>query len=391
MAVKVNTPQPQQAAQQKRPTIPFPRASRMKSNLSFVEGPITLGATSVPFGPIQIPANGYMRALTLQFDITSTGNTADVALSSDAPWNFLQQISVTTSSGDSLIVPIDGYALYNVIRVGAFGQNVITCDPQEDPNYNPGNTGTGSTGGSASFALRIPFEIDETTGFGSLPNLAANRSYFIQGIVNALSTVFTTPPDGTVTMTITAIADYWSVPNATNAQGDPQEVAPYGNGSFHVVQQQTIPVAAGSGIYQLNNVGNVIRQIICIYRDNSGVRQSWFSSAMPDVTELILNNDVMLYLTRKEFQRQMVYSTVSFVSSVQANGLEDGVMIFSGMSGNGQNIVDGHNSRNQLLPTLDATLLQIRGTNWSTAGTLQVITSSIVPTSAAALYAPHVY
>lgn len=400
MAVKIgNQPAAQHGATQApaTPRIPFPRAARMKTNLSFSLGPVTLGASAVPFGPIQIPANGYLRALNLEFNVVSTGNAATVALAAtnDAPFSHIQQISVTTSSGDALIVPIDGYALAMVQKYGCFGQSSPYSDPRADPTFAAPTVGAGATAGSSLFRLRVPFEIDASTGFCSLPNLAANRSYYVQGLFNPLASVFSTPPGGTVTVTVTATAEYWSVPNDTNAQGDPQETAPVGNGSFSVIQSETIPVNSGTGIYQMHNVGNVIRQIIMIYRDGSGVRIA--DASAPGVFELVLNNDLLFYQTKNEFKREIAnagfgagYGAVAAAQNT-AQGQDAGVWPFIQFLAPGQGDIRHDGPRNQYLPTLDATLIQIRGTSWGTTGTLQVITNSIVPTSAAALYAPHIY
>lgn len=398
MAVQVrgNAPAPAQGGQPVA-RIPFPRAARQKTNLSFALNPITLGAGAVPFGPIQIPANGYLRALNFEVKILSTGNSATVALAAtnDAPFSFIQQLSVTTSSGDALIVPMSGYQLAMLCKYSSFGMEAPYSDPRVDPTFAAPTTGAGATAGAALFRLRIPFEIDSSSGFCSLPNLAANRSYNIQGIFNALSGVFTTVPNGTVTATITVTAEFWSVPNDTNAQGDPQETAPFGNGSFVVTQLETIPITAGAGIYQLHNVGNVIRSLILIYRDGSGVRVA--DANLPNVLELVLNNDLLIYQTVNEVKRQLTtagfgaaYGAVAAAQNT-AQGQDAGVIPYTQFLGNGQAGIRGNDSRNQYLPTLDATLLQVRGTSWGTNGTLEVITSSVVPTNAQALYAPHIY
>ena len=402
MAIKVAekskapaAPPPAQAAAVTR--IPFQRAARMKSNLSFQLNPITLGATSPAFGPIQITANGYMRALWLEFAVASSGNSATVALNADSPFNLIQQMSFTTSSGDSLIVPMDGYALAMVQKYGAFGAETPYSDPRTDPTFANFTTGSGATAGTGTFALRIPFEIDASSGFCSLPNMAANRSYNLQGLFNPLATIFATPPNGTVTVTVSAIAEYWSVPNDTNAQGQPQETAPPGNGSFHVLQIENIPINAGAGIYQLHNVGNVIRQIIPILRTSAAgtPRETWANT--PAVLELVLNNDLLFYNTRNNFRRVLAqtgygaaYGAVGAAVDTP-QGQDNGVFPYVQFLAPGSTVIRHDGPRNQYLPTLDATLLQIRGTSWASAGTLQVVTSSVVPTDAAAIYAPHLW
>lgn len=374
--------------------IPFARAARMKKNLSFSIGPVSLGAGAQPFGPIQIPANGYLRALNLDVTVTVADNDAAVvAFEPDAPYNLFQQISVVTSSGDSLIVSMSGYSLAQAIKFGAFGQETPYCDPAHFGGAAM-VTGDGATGGSFSFRLRVPFEIDASSGFCSLPNMAANRSYNLQGLFNSLAAIYTVAPDGTApVVNVKGTAEYWSVPNDTNAQGDVQQTAPVGNGSFHALQVQTIPINAGSGIYQLTNVGNVIRQIIFIYRDSDGVRSTLAN--WPDVSEILLNNDQLFYLTKNDWTNDLNNNgwigQPSLPATASDGELDSGVFPLIQFAAPGETVTMHDGPRNQYLPTLDATLLQIRGTAWGEAGTLEVITSSIVPKSADALYAPHVW
>lgn len=374
--------------------IPFQRASRMKENLSF-QTVTTVGATVVPFGPIQVPANGYMRFIELDVVFSVTGNAATVAgVTADAPWNIIGQISLTTSSGDSLMVPVGGFALFCINKFGTFSGTAPFCDPRADSSFTAPTVGAGATAGSFNFNLKLPMEIDQSSGYGSLPNLAANRSYFVQGQFNPLTSLFTTPPNGTTTVTITAVANFWAVPNATNANGDAQQQEPVGNGSFSVWQLETIPVTASTSLYTLHNVGNVIRQIIMIYRDVSGVRTATANS--PALFELVLNNDELFYRPKTEFIRKVTSQTgyganygASSAALGTAQGQEQAVWPWLDFLAQGEAIIECNNPRDQYLPTLDATLLQVRGTAWGVAGTLEVYTNSVVPISANSLYAPH--
>lgn len=398
MAVRVagaNAPKgasPASGSSAPAPVVPFRRASRQKSNLSFQLAPVTLGSTAAPFGPIQIPANGFMRSLVLDVTVTSSGNSAAVAFQADAPWNVIQSISLTTSSGDSLLVPVGGYALFAINKYGNLGLTAPEADPRCDPTYSA-VTGTGAAGGSARFRLRIPMEVDPQSGYCSLPNLAANRSYYVQGAFNSLANVYSTAPTVAPSVSITATAEYWSVPNATNGTGDAQAQEPPGNGSFSIWQLETIPINAGTGIYQLHNVGNVIREIILVGRTAAGVR--WSTAQAPNLFEWVLNNDLLLYRTQAELQRAMAtvfgygagYGTVAAANET-AQGQDNGVWVLSEFL-SGLAADRPSDPRDQYLPTLDSTLLQLRGTSWGVSGTLEVYTNSIVTTSADALYAPH--
>lgn len=382
-----------QTAQASAPVIPFPRASRMKSQQSFTLGPQTLGAAAVPFGPIQIPANGYLRKITLDCVVSSTGNSATVATpNADAPFAFIQQMSLTTSSGDNLITPMSGYAYAMMQKYGAFGVNPPNCDPRTDPGFAAPTTGGGGTAGSCRFRLEIPIEIDASSGFCSVPNMAANRAYYITGTFAALTSMFATPPNGTVTITITATADYWAVPNSANAAGDPQAVEPVGTGAYSIWQYESVVLNGGVQLVQSHNVGNVLRQVILIFRQSNVRNSSNFAS----LVEVLLNNDLLLYLPVPIWQQGLAeasgYGSIFGPTTPAldaAQGLDTGVYVLHQFLAPGNSKIQNTSPRDQYLPTLDATLLQFRLTSLASGGTLEILTNSIVTDDAKALYAPH--
>jgi hypothetical protein len=276
-------------------------------------------------------------------------------------------------------------------------------DPRSDQYFSI-TSGSGATGGSFSFRLFIPVEIDQTSGFTSIPNLAANKSYQVNIQLAASSAVYSTAPTTAGTYTITVINHYWSQPAAMNAVGVPQQIAPVGVGSINLTQNQSIPVTSGDRIVQISNVGNVIHKLIFTLRKSDGTRTG---SDWGATNQLILNNDTLFYWTTPSSSTNKntwasyitdVYGygdavngtapgTTSTIDS--ANGLDTGVyaLNFGDINGNGQTAC----SRDQFLPTLDSTLLQLRSTSFgANASTLEVISMAVKPTSAAALYAPHI-
>jgi hypothetical protein len=239
-------------------------------------------------------------------------------------------------------------------------------------------------GGSFAFTLRIPFELDPHDAFCSVPNLAANKSYQIQLILAPEASVYTTNPTTAPTINITGIAEFWTQPNPTNGVGTPQEVAPLGAGSVSMWRIQTIPVTAGDKILQLTNVGNVIRMLIVTLRNAAGARDG---ADIPATWQLILNNDTLFYLPDSLWTGDLASSTGYTATALDAaGGLDTGVRAFHyQLEQNGRTRCDG--PRDQRLPTLDSTLLQLRGTSFGAgAATLEVITNEIKPVSAAALY-----
>ena len=389
------------------PAIPFVRAARKKSAAAAtLTGTVPAAATQLQV--ISVPAAGYLRGIELLVDVATSGNSATTAFKTaasagDAPWSFINSINLVSADGSNLVSNVSGYQLFLVNKYGAFRTGNQQMDPRSDQYFNL-TTGSGGTGGSFSFRLFIPVEIDQSQGFCAIPNLAANKSYQINIQLNASGSVYSTAPTAAGAYTITVINHYWSQPAAMNAVGVPQQIAPVGVGSVNLTQLQTIPVTQGDRIVQIQNVGNVIHKLIFTLRNSSGIRvgTDWGAT-----NQLILNNDTLFYwntpnsTTNKNTWASYITDVYGYGDALNAtapgtqstldaaNGLDTGVYAINFGDINGTASTSA--SRDQFLPTLDSTLLQLRSTSFgSTAATLEVLSMAVKPTSAAALYAPHI-
>lgn len=389
------------------PAIPFVRAARKKSAAAAtLTGTVPAAATQLQV--ISVPAAGYLRGIELLVDVATSGNSATTAFKTaasagDAPWSFINSINLVSADGSNLVSNVSGYQLFLVNKYGAFRTGNQQMDPRSDQYFNL-TTGSGGTGGSFSFRLFIPVEIDQSQGFCAIPNLAANKSYQINIQLNASTNVYSTAPTTAGSYTITVINHYWSQPAAMNAVGVPQQIAPVGVGSVNLTQLQTIPVTQGDRIVQIQNVGNVIHKLIFTLRNSSGIRvgTDWGAT-----NQLILNNDTLFYwntpnsTTNKNTWASYITDVYGYGDALNAtapgtqstldaaNGLDTGVYAINFGDINGTASTSA--SRDQFLPTLDSTLLQLRSTSFgSTAATLEVLSMAVKPTSAAALYAPHI-
>ena len=389
------------------PAIPFVRAARKKSAAAAtLSGTVPASATQLSV--VSVPAAGYLRGIELLVDVATSGNSATTAFKTaatagDAPWSFINSINLVSADGSNLVSNISGYQLFLVNKYGAFRSQGQQMDPRSDQYFNI-TSGSGGTGGSFSFRLFIPVEIDQSQAFCAIPNLAANKSYQVNIQLAASSAVYSTAPTSAGTYTITVINHYWSQPAALNAVGVPQQIAPVGVGSINLTQLQSIPVTSGDRIVQISNVGNVIHKLIFTLRKSDGTRTSadWGAT-----NQLILNNDTLFYwttpnsTTNKSTWSSYITDVYGYGDAVNAsapgtqstidsaNGLDTGVyaLNFGDINGNGQTAC----SRDQFLPTLDSTLLQLRSTSFgSNASTLEVLSMAVKPTTAAALYAPHI-
>ena len=365
------------AGRQAAAALPFAIASRRMTRFSFNAGQFTLGAGSqTPISPVQVPAVGYLSHINLEVTVTGTGGTAP-AFTADAPFNVLAAVEFKTASGNDIIVPVTGYQLYLVNKYGCQFSQAPWSDVKANRQYS-------ATSPNAHFFLAIPLEIDSSNGLGAIPALASNRSYQLQLTLAAQSAVTTSNP--TLVVTVTGTAYYWSQPTDSTNTGVAQQSAPNGLGTLSQWQLETPPITPGDKYIKSNNVGNVLRCLIFTLRNAAGARID--AAGWPQVSEVYLDNDPMFYLTQTEWEYIMA-TTYGFnsVAKDAALGLDTGVYVLpffalgAGVAG------DPMQSRSQYLPTLDASLLQLRGTSFgANASTLEILTNSVIPTSASVLY-----
>lgn len=381
MAQATATPQtaqnPTQGKTQAVPAIPFALASRKMTRFSFTAGTTTLAAGApIPLSPIQIPAVGYLSHLVLEVTVDGTGGSTP-AFTADAPFNVLQSIEFKTAAGNDIIVPLTGYQAYLANKYGC--QYAVA--PYSD---NRLSRQFAASTPDAHFFIQIPLEIDSANGYGSIPALASNRSYQLNIILAAISTVLSGAPS--VTVNINGTAHYWSEPPATTASGAAQATSPSGVGSVSQWQLEMPPLTPGDKLIKSNNVGNVLRTLIFTLRNSAGARID--TNGWPGVAELYLDNEPMFYFTQNEWEDMMVkwFGLTASAKDV-AQGLDTGVYVIPFHALAGGLAGDPANSRSQLLPTVDASQLQLRGTSFGSAvSTLEILTNSVIPTDAATLY-----
>ncbi len=377
-------------------TIPFTRSSPQKSKLAPTIGPINLGTTVSTFGPWQVPSGGFFRRLRLNVKAVSAGNTATVAFNADAPFNVLQQIGLLSASGGQLIYAIDGYLLYCWNKYGVLDETAPQTDPKCDITYSV-VTGAGATAGSFNFNISIPLEIDARDALGVLPNMAGNQLFQLNGQLNTLANVYTTPPTNAPTVTITPVYEFWALPDPTNTDGVPQAQFPPGIGSALLIQNQNPTINAGSEQkIQLLNVGNIHRMYIFILRNNAGVRDVGNANWPAIVTRYVNGNPFQFKTKENWLHEQASRFGLNIMGGSNYEipaGMDQGVFIYSDFvkDGDGNEIASATCNRNEWLVTERSSVLEFDFNQWgATAGTLLISTLSVTAPSPAALYQPYV-
>lgn len=380
-------PRPQAPGQNKAPapSIAFQIASRRKFALGFTSNSVVMSAAgaNANLGPIEIPPTGFLRYIDIILTGITAGNAATVAFKADAPFNAISYITLTNAAGDTIIVPVDGYALYLFNKYGALSEDPPWCDPRSSLIY-AATTGAGATGGSFTVPLRIPLEIDPETAFGSVASMASNKSLQLGLQIAPTSAVYSTAPTTPPTVQVTGYQAFWAQPKSDNGRGVQQATVPDGNNSIMMWRLDTPSVTPGDKTIKINNVGNVLRMILFVYRTAAGARTD---ADIPATHILRLNNDELFYLPDTVWQDDIA-SAYGFTTTARdvAGGLDTGVRpFFYWMASDGR--VRCSSPREQYLPTLDTTLLQYRGISFGAGmSTLQIYTCEVKPTSAQALY-----
>jgi hypothetical protein len=369
--------------------VPFPVASLKRVRQGFDTGNLALGQN---VSALEIPAaGGFLRYIEMQVTGTTAGNSAATAFVADAPFSALSFIEFLPPSGDPPIVPHTGYQLMLWNKYGAFSQQPPFADPRRDPNYSV-TTGSGATGGSFQFIIRLPFEIDPASGFCSITNSAANKSYLLNLIVNTSGNIYSVAPTVAPTVRVIGWMYFWDEPMANTRQGTSQNAAPLGLGSFSQLRLDQPPLTAGDKYVKVNNAGPVLRSIGWVLRASNNTRASVSAGDIPATWDFVFNtrdrfllSDVMLLSDMAESYGYGQNNGSAVPANDTAMGLDTSVRFLPYFLDFGGIFPDGPRSQYQI--TADATLTQIRGISFgATVTTMEILTNLIRPSSAAALY-----
>lgn len=366
--------------------LPFGIAARVSTRQSFVLPNVALAASAPVTAagtPVQIPAVGYLKSLRLEFTLEVDGGAP--TFTADAPWNSIVNIAFKNSAGQNLVAPLTGYEWYLINKYGAQSAGLASAYGHlSDPKVGRQYSAVAATG--AHFFLDVPLEIDPSNGLGAIPALASNRSYQLEIQFASIATIFgaVTPPTS-ATVSVDATANYWDVPVAMTPGGIAQGTEPFGLGTLSLWQKENPVVAPGEQLTRLNNTGNVIRNLVFVARTAAGARTD---ADWSGICELYVDNNPMFRFKKTEWQDFMVRAYGLTEASLDAaGGLDTGVYVIpfhvlaGGLAG------DPSNSRAQLLATLDATQLQLKGYTWGPSiSQLAVITEAVTAENAAFIY-----
>lgn len=360
----VATAQPQVAA------IPFPAASHRHVEPAF-SITVTPGAAVQQLNPIDIPASGYFRSLLLE--VTSANGTVGV-LNADGPANLFQSILLQDVNGANIFGPLDGYAaaISHVAGGNAFKvhEQVGVADPA-----------TIIVGPNPVFSMRIPLEVSQRTGLGSLANQNSAANYKLSLAINSEAALTTTPWTVDPTFTIKGWLEAWTLPAPTDARQNPQMQVPplLGTGMFHSSRSKAVSV--GNNTVEFTRLGNLLRFIMFIARDGTGARNA---GVFPDPASFTWDGNNIMSQVSQRYLRTLFNEAIlntGLATMGASPSLPVGVYVLPYNTAN-QGGRMGDEDPDFYLPTTQSSRLEING-NSTVAGTIQVVTCEVAPYEAA--------
>lgn len=345
----------------------FINASAEHTEPAYDSGAVAAGTE---LNNIEIPAYGYLAGLLIQVDVTSTGNSAAVALREDGPFNIISSIRFSDVNGANLVGPMTGFDLYLANKYGGYD---YSSDPKQKNYYAQSATGAGATAGTESFLMRLPVQINPRDAYGALPNMNAASTFKLNISLATLANAFATPPNGTVTIRVRVTMEAWMLPAGADAFGNPNEQAPPGVGSYQRWVKNTLTVNNGANTFRLPNVGNLIRTLILVFRNATPARVD--TTFLDPIQQ---NVDGLNILTEaRAIAQDYMQQRYGYVGTLDAAGARDtGVFVFDyshELDGK-----PGFETRELYMRTNQATRLEYVGTT-SAAGTLDILTNDVIP------------
>jgi hypothetical protein len=278
--------------------VPFVRGTGKGKYKFFSKSGVVLTTASQDLGPIDVKAYDYMRSILVTVTATAAGGASGV-VQPDGPFNALTNIAVKQPNGQTMYQTSNGIHAAYIQKYG-FGRGVgFENDPRADPNFVYSTT-------TATFAFRIPFELDLRDGLGALPNKDAAAPFTLELTLNTLANVFGAIASSP-TFTVEAWLEAYDQPPA-NLNGQPVQTTPPNMNTLQRWTEQNITMSTGQFDARVRKLGNYVRMLIPVMRNSSNVRIGGAGSQATnwaDPVQLVLDEDVKDNISMADWFRRI--------------------------------------------------------------------------------------
>jgi hypothetical protein len=262
-----------------RQAVPFRKATTERAGKVIGESGVIHTASAKRFER-DIEGSGFMYGVLLDMNFVTSANAATVAFAEDGPYSALD--SVVLRDVNAELVNLQGFDLYVANLAGKQYIGTYPSDPRSgsaagatfvsnNPLYTA-TTGSGGTGGTFRFLMRVPVGINRRDLVGIVGNQDRAQKYSLRNDLAASGSVFTTPP--TTLSQIGIIDRYYenySVPTRQASNSVQQQVVPDFFGTLHFLTSffsEALPTGSATMNHFLRRIGNTIRFLALIFRSN---------------------------------------------------------------------------------------------------------------------------
>lgn len=346
--------------------VPFTSVAREATETFHDRTSNALSSSSQHVGPDPVIARGYAKGIWLFVELSGGAGGSAVA-QEDAPFSVFQSVSLTDVSGAEL-VNLSGFGVFLADKYGGYQH---MGDARRSPSFTDLDAD-----GNGQFVIYLPIEASPRSAFGALVNQHGQQRYQLSYTIDSKDKVFSTDPATTLpTVRVRAALDYWTQPAATDLFGRPAQQTPDFHGTRQFWTRRILDVESGDQTIQLSRVGNHIRQLIFVYRDDSTPRVRT-TTELPEDLRLEYDGNPIDVLPRDVLRHRMASRFGLDGSDDAAAGMDTGVLVWDwchDLDGK-----PGWETRSGYLPTTQGTDLTLRGTFGGSGGKLEVITNDLI-------------
>ena len=350
--------------------VPFLRGSGKGKYKFYSRSGLTLTSAAQDLGPIDVKAYDYMRAILVTVTSTANGGATGTA-QADAPFNFFTNVAVKQPNGQTMYQVSSGiHSAY----IQKYGYYRAFSDPRQDPNF-------AVTGSSATFAFRIPFELDLRDALGALPNKDAAAPFSLELTANTLTNVYGSGQGTSPTFTVEAWLEAYDQP-PTSLDGKPVQTTPPNMNTLQRWTEQNITMSTGQFDARVRKLGNYIRELIHVMKNSSNVRI--VTNGWADPLQIVLDEDVKDNISQADFTRriwevwgygQIAPGSTATVSLDVAGGQDTGVWPIQYF----HDTRDEVENANLYLPTIESEDYLLRGSYGSAVAKLVMLVCEVLP------------
>ena len=357
--------------------VPFVRASVEHRESAGYDISTQMAAGMVTLPDVLIPAYGFLRAIVLVVTCSGGAGTS-VTAKEDNPFNVLQNIILQEPNGAQIANVPSGYDLFLANKYGGYWHH---NDVRQDGNFSVGL----GTSANVNFVVRIPVETNLRDAVGALPNQNSGAQFRVKLNLAPVATVFGGTVSTLPTVRVRAYAEEWDQPE-DQTDGQPNQTVPPALNTTQYWTRQDYVINAGQQNVRLTRVGNLIRNLMIVFRDSSGSR-SGNDTSFPDPLTVYYDTRPLDTIARPQWITQLRerYGYIAQIGNTNS-AAGTAVAVDSG-SGRDNSVWPydfchefggfvGRELRDLWLPTLSSTRLELSG-SFGAAGTLTVLTNDV--------------